>query len=452
MPNVLGVIVLARNGDRLGYVQDPATYLSSSTHLTPLGAVQSHQLGSYLRSTYLNPSSPSYITGLNPDLVNPRQVKVRAKAGGEGDPVFDSTIALLQGLFPPTPRNSIVLANESVVTAPLGGYQYVPVETVEPGNDRSLEPWTSCPAFLKRVAQIHASEEFKAKEKETATVRFFDTVKDYVFGRERSLANIWNIYDFMQTQLTYNQTYAYRLPPSLINTARALANYHEDLMFSDDDINGIGNIAARTLLHTILTSLERIAFDGDPLQLLLIESSYHPFISFFHATDIVDTYPELKGIPDPASSLMIELIRGAPPDTRDFLRFKFMNGSHPAQTVHVFGHRGDIPLTEFIYKSQDSVISNNRQWREVCTGRSASSSAFSTENLNVNALLALGVFIFALFALGLSFKWRANKKKGVKLAGEEVSTCNVYGYGACDNGVGPVHFMTSPSHTDLYFP
>ncbi|KAK0194677.1 histidine phosphatase superfamily [Armillaria mellea] len=370
MPNVLGVIVLARNGDRLGYVQDPATYLSSSTHLTPLGAVQSHQLGTYLRSTYLNPSSPSYITGLNPDLANPRQVKVRAKAGGEGDPVFDSTIALLQGLFPPTPRNSIVLANESVVTAPLGGYQYVPVETVEPGNDRSLEPWTSCPAFLKRVAQIHASEEFKAKEKETATVRFFDTVKDYVFGRERSLANI--------TQLTYNQTYAYRLPPSLINTAH--------LMFSDDDINGIGNIAARTLLHTILTSLERIAFDGDPLQLLLIESSYHPFISFFHATDIVDTYPEVKGI---------HCARLRP------------QGRHPAHRVHL----------------QEPRLCDLQQ------------PPVEGENLNVNALLALGVFIFALFALGLSFKWRANKKRGVKLVGEETTLQ------AAEKNLGTVRFV-----------
>lgn len=421
MPNVIGVIVLARNGDRLGYVQDPFTYLSSSTHLTPLGAVQSHQLGSYLRSTYLNPSSPSYITGLNPDLANPKQIKVRAKAGGEGDPVFDSTIAVLQGLFPPTLRNSIVLANESVVTAPLGGYQYVPVETVEPGNDRSLEPWTSCPAFLKHIAHVYESDEFKAKETEAATVGFFDTVKDYVFGRERSLVNIWNIYDFMQTQLTYNRTYAYRLPPTLINTARALANFHEDAVFSDAHISGIGNIAARTLLHTIIASLERIAFDGDPLQFLLIESSYHPFISLFHATDIVETFPELKAIPDPASSLMIELIRGAPPDTRDFLRFKFTNGSHPAQTVHVFGHRGDIPLTEFIYKTQDVVISNNRQWREVCTANSASTSVFSTENLNVNALLALGVFIFALLALGFSYKWKANKKRGVKLAGEETT-------------------------------
>lgn len=58
--------------------------------------------------------------------------------------IFDSAIALLQGLYPPNPKNKITLANESTVTAPLGGYQYVPIETVEPGNDRSLEPWTDC--------------------------------------------------------------------------------------------------------------------------------------------------------------------------------------------------------------------------------------------------------------------------------------------------------------------
>lgn len=44
----------------------------------------------------------------------------------EGTVVFDSAISLLQGLFPPNPKNKIVLANETVVVAPLGGYQYVP--------------------------------------------------------------------------------------------------------------------------------------------------------------------------------------------------------------------------------------------------------------------------------------------------------------------------------------
>ena len=55
-------------------------------------------------------------------------------------------------------------------------------------------------------------------------------------------------------------------------------------------------VAGRTVLHTILSSLERIAFNGDPLQFLLIESTYQPFISLFHETGIVESHPELKGV------------------------------------------------------------------------------------------------------------------------------------------------------------
>jgi lysosomal acid phosphatase len=50
------------------------------------------------------------------------------------------------------------------------------------------------------------------------------------------------------------------------------------------------------LLHTILTSLERISFNGDPLQFLLVETTYQEFISFFHQTGIVKEHPNLKGI------------------------------------------------------------------------------------------------------------------------------------------------------------
>jgi hypothetical protein len=73
------------------------------------------------------------------------QVVVHAKAGGEGTAIFDSAIAVLQGLFPPTPNNLIELANGTKVVTPLGGYQYVPVEMAPSGLDRALEPWTECP-------------------------------------------------------------------------------------------------------------------------------------------------------------------------------------------------------------------------------------------------------------------------------------------------------------------
>jgi lysosomal acid phosphatase len=79
-----------------------------------------------LRSTYFDSTSPSYIQGMSTDLVDNSEVHVRVKAGVEGTVVFDSAIALLQGLFPPNPMNKIKLANETVIVAPLGGYQYVP--------------------------------------------------------------------------------------------------------------------------------------------------------------------------------------------------------------------------------------------------------------------------------------------------------------------------------------
>ena len=55
-------------------------------------------------------------------------------------------------------------------------------------------------------------------------------------------------------------------------------------------------VAGRTILHSILDSLERIAFNGDPLQFLLIETSYHPFISLFHLLELVKANPELASI------------------------------------------------------------------------------------------------------------------------------------------------------------
>lgn len=76
---------------------------------------------------------------------------------------------------------------------------------------------------------------------------------------------------------------------------------------------------------------------------------------------------------DYASALVIELRRGSLPDNRDFLRFKFKNGSHDDfRTIHVFGHQADIPLTEFIYRVEVFVclrIYTTRRLRLPCFRR-----------------------------------------------------------------------------------
>ena len=55
-------------------------------------------------------------------------------------------------------------------------------------------------------------------------------------------------------------------------------------------------VAGRTLLHTILRALERVSFNHDPLQFLLVETSYQPLVSFFNLTGMANQHHELKAI------------------------------------------------------------------------------------------------------------------------------------------------------------
>jgi len=208
----------------------------------------------------------------------------------------------------------------------------------------------------------------------------------------------------MNTELIHNKTYAHRLPPTYVEQARGLANFRENLVFSDPAMGGIGNIASRTALSSILEALQRIAFNGDPLQLMLISTTYQPFISLFHQTDMIKSHPELGAIPDFGSVLAIELRRAHPPDARDFLRFKFRNGSQDEdfETLHVFGHNEDIPVTEFIYRLENSVVNSNREWAKACG--TTSSHWFGIEDAaktNSMAGAAVGLALAFLVVLGV---------------------------------------------------
>ncbi|KAL4072101.1 histidine phosphatase superfamily [Scleroderma citrinum] len=422
---VLGVLILARNGDRTQFYQDPYSYEPKFTESTPLGAVESFQLGSNLKSIYLDSSSPLHIQDMPLDPTHPippSMVHVHAKAGGEGAAIFDSSIALLQGMFPPTPLNKITIANGTTVVSPLGGYQYVPVEMVPDSSDSVLESWIDCSAFKKHISKVYNSEEFKAVA--TEAQHFFSSIHDYVFGRPTTLENMamecqfdrftWchPVYDYLNTELIHNQTFAFRLPPTLIEQARGYVNYHEDAVFSDSDIGGIGNIAGRTILHPILRALERIAFDDDPLRILLIETSYQPFISLFHMMDVLSLRPDLVGIPNYASALAFELVRGPAPEFRDFVRLKFKNGTDSNfETIRVFGHEEDsLPVTEFIYRLEHYAILDTKQWNSACGNNRwfpFNTAVFGTaaeRGSVIGVLSALGLFAFSMFAFMMYVK------------------------------------------------
>ena len=120
---VLGVIIMSRHGDRLGFYQSPNSYTASNTQITPLGNQQSFQLGQYIRSRYLDDSSPYFIQNISQGLVDPNQILIRADAGGEGDVIYDSALSTMQGIWPPNAAYNETLANGTIIVGPLNGYQ-----------------------------------------------------------------------------------------------------------------------------------------------------------------------------------------------------------------------------------------------------------------------------------------------------------------------------------------
>ncbi|KAH7925893.1 phosphoglycerate mutase-like protein [Leucogyrophana mollusca] len=361
---LLGVVLIVRHGDRQGFYQDPTTYTPTATAITPLGNAQEYQLGGYLRSIYLNASSPSYIPGMSTGLFNQTQVYVQADLGGEDGVVYDSCVSLTQGLWPPTLSNDITLANGTTVTAPLGGYQYVPIESVDPNESVSLEGFEDCNTFNTQTTAFYNSSEFQQKAAESAT--FLNMLPPYLDGRSVSLENMWNIYDFMNVQSIHNAAFARALPPTFLAQARALANWHEYNIFSSPSIDGIGNIAGQTLLPTILTGFSGIVDPTNPVKLSITAIAYKPFLSFFNMSGVAEANPELAGIINYAAALALE-VRQPSTGGEPVIRFNFKNGTDADFVTYNFLNRtGDVPLSAFIDSMAPAAVNTTAQWCSVC--------------------------------------------------------------------------------------
>ncbi|KAJ7173054.1 phosphoglycerate mutase-like protein [Mycena crocata] len=348
---LLGVVLLARHGDRLEFFQDPLTYTPSATSLTPLGTVQEFELGSFLRSMYLNTGHSS--TEL---------LIVRADAAGEDSVILESVSALLQGLYPPATSFSTTLANGTTVVGAMGGYQYVPVESVQPNLDISLNSFTSCPNFDLHTQAFYNSEEFKARAQ--AAAPFLQQLQPVVGNRSIDFTNMFNIFDYVNVEMIHNKTFLDALPTTFAAQSYALANYHENGVFSDSKIDGIGNVAIRTILPSIFLSLTRIANQSHPLKLAccsLNEISYKPFISLFNLTGAAERDPEIAGIVNYASVVSLELHKPAAGPPMVAMKFKNGTSDDTFHNLSIFG-RPQISLPDFISRLAPAAINTTAQW------------------------------------------------------------------------------------------
>ncbi|KAH8110498.1 phosphoglycerate mutase-like protein [Phellopilus nigrolimitatus] len=365
--DVIGVVVIARHGDRQGFYQDPLTYSASQTAITPLGNVQEFQLGQLLRSMYLESNSSELVQGVSTGLFNPLQVLVRADSGDEGGVIFDSAVSVVQGLWPATTSYNTTLANGTTIVAPLGGYQYIPIESVEPDEDVSLEGYADCNTFNDATAAFYNSTLFKQVAAESQN--FLQSLSPFLGGRPVTLQNMFNIFDFMNVQSIHNETFANSLPTGYLAQARTLASFHEYGVFTSPQVDGIGNIAGRAMLPSIINGMDRIVNASDPLTFVFEAISYKPFLSLFNMTGVAETYPQLANLVDYASSAVFELRNSTTPGD-PLVRMVFRNGTSAGaafNTYNMFGQPGDVPLSLFKSKLQFAAVNSTAEWCVVCS-------------------------------------------------------------------------------------
>ncbi|KAG8913749.1 hypothetical protein FRC01_004402 [Tulasnella sp. 417] len=222
--NVLGVFILARHGDKQGTFTSELSYTASNVQLTPLGQAQGYNLGARIQERYLKRTSASYVAGVNPDLYVDGQALIRADLGDESSMIFDTALAITQGIWPATNSNNITLGDGTYVISPLQGYQYVPIQTIDPNNNLYLDGWTDCVEYVQTAEGMDRLPDFLTKAQLNAD--FIQSLSTYVGGRPTSFDKIYDIWNYMNMRYVHDREYYASVPGRVIGQARDLANCH----------------------------------------------------------------------------------------------------------------------------------------------------------------------------------------------------------------------------------
>ncbi|GAA98808.1 uncharacterized protein L969DRAFT_76545 [Mixia osmundae IAM 14324] len=366
---VLGVLVMARHGDRQGFYQSPITYTASNTEITPLGEVEAYNLGVALREQYLTEGAADAIQGLpSYTLVPNAAIDFKADAGGEGSVIYDSAVAVTQGLWPATALSNTTLANGTLVVSPLGGYQYVGIGTVEP-SDYTLEGFTSCNTFSNFTSETYNSSAFEQVASDNAvTLNNLATLAQ----RNVTLPTMYNVFDYVNVQSIHNASFLERLNTEgsyLLPQARYLANYHENTLFGSPNLTSIANIAGRTVLPDILGAVQGYTNATEPVRFSFLAVSYKPFISLFSMLGVTEQFPDVYGIVNYAAAMTLEVRQSATNTSGYVVRFSFNNQTGSGFTSYpMFGGSDiDYPVDQFVSNLDSSSIKTLSEWCTVCS-------------------------------------------------------------------------------------
>jgi hypothetical protein len=153
---VYAVYIFHRHGDRTPKALPP-------TALTSLGYSEVLSSGTYFHNRYVNTSSPLHIVGISSPTVKNSQLSVSAPLDTV---LLTSAEGFLQGLYPPAGALTDTLANGSVVTSPMDGFQLIPISLVTSGAGSEDNGWlqdaSGCGNAVISSNNYFTSSEYKA--------------------------------------------------------------------------------------------------------------------------------------------------------------------------------------------------------------------------------------------------------------------------------------------------
>ncbi|RFU79523.1 histidine acid phosphatase [Trichoderma arundinaceum] len=409
---VLGVYVFHRHGDRTSKAWNPVS-------LTPLGADQVKSSADFYRNRYIATDAGSLrIADISADKAVLSQLAVTAPV----DNVLQNSAAVfVQSLYPPSESaGSQKLANGTTVTAPFGGSQYIPVNTVttsasSAGSESNawLQGSSGCSDAVVSSNSYFLTPEYLST---------LDDTKDFY----QDLLPVINT-TFNSTRATFKNGYSTTIhnssiPSDNLLTKSTLANLYDlasthewNLAYNSSE--PVRAIAGSVLAGQILTALQSIV-DGKSTPRFNIQfGAYGAFMAFFGLAQLPAASKDFYGICNYASSMAIELI--APSATQlqpeDLtVRFLWSNGTAAdggLTAYPLFGQKETtISWSDFKDGMNKFAIADTKDWCQTCgntdgacasnsTDSSSSASTQSSDNSNISKPVA-GV-IGALVTLGV---------------------------------------------------
>ena len=387
---VLGAYIFHRHGDRTTKSYPP-------TSLTDLGYQEVYSAGSFYRTRYLNDSSSKKIYGISQDVVLLSQLNIESPVDNV---LQNSAQGWLQGLYPAvgSAASTQTLANGTSVSAPLNGYQLIPVNivgsasTADPEDNVWLQGSSGCSNAIissndyffstDYLTTLASTKDFYLSILPVINTTFTTTTDTY--------QNAYAIYDYIYVAEIHNAT----IPSGSLLTADVFqqiftrANQHEfNLAYNSSE--PVRAIAGTTLAAQIVQQLNTTITTKSASKLGVQFGEYSTFFSFFGPAQLPAASVNFTGMVDYASAMVFELVTNASVSASSYpsadqisVRFLFANGTaadNPLTEYPLFGQStSPIPWNTFVSSMNDFAIGDQASWCSICGNSTGSCASVST--------------------------------------------------------------------------